>query len=185
MGHIRGLVFHSRLDYIKQNLDFQLRKALKSNLSPQADHLFSEQIFPVNLYPFRFLKELDEALVKVSSEPPPSLFALIGRRFAAVITDRYFFNYMQQHQAQKFLKQFQVLYPRLWGFGEYEVQFDENERAHLFFQYPVTIHTAYEIFMEAFLKTSLEICGAGKVQLKSQKCNQDSEDCRTYFVEWK
>lgn len=185
MGHIRGLVFHSRLDYIKQNLDFNARKALKSYLSPQADHLFSEQIFPVNLYQFRFLKELDEALAQVSSEPPPSLFEQIGQRFAAVITDRYFFNYIQQHQAQKFLKQFQLLYKQLWGFGEYEVHFEENGSAHLFFQYSVTIYAHYETFMEAFLKTSLEICGARKVQLKSQECNHDSEDCRTYLMEWK
>lgn len=184
MGHIRGLVFHSRLDYIKHHFDQNARKAIRNHLSPRAEHLFSEQVFPVNLYPISYLKELDTALAAVSQEPSDALFKQIGHKFAAVITDRYFFNYIQQHQTQKFLKQFQILYDRLWGFGGYEVHGEGDNRAHLFFNYPVTIYSYYEIFMQAFLKAALEICGAKKVQIKEEKCDGESEDCRTYFIKW-
>ena len=184
MNGIRGLVFHSRFEYIKKNFEPALIKRLADNLSPNARHFILEQVFPVNHYAFEILKELDEQLLRLSPLSEEELFSEIGKDFAKIILDRYFFNYVEAQQPQRFLAQFQKLYPELWGFGAFEYDADNDHHARLIFDYEEEVHPGYQRFMEAFLKTAIEICGGKDVQVINTSKTPSNNGRYTYSLKW-
>lgn len=185
MNGIRGVVFHSRLDYIQKHLDTSAFKKAGENLSPQARQIIFDQIFMVNTYPFSVLKELDQALPRVSGFPGEKLFREMGREFANSILDRYFFNYVEAQKPQKFLAQFQKLYDNLWALGRYEVMAEENQKAQVTLTCEEEIHPEYTWFMEEFLKTAVEICNGKNVAIKRLASADSAEDSQVFSISWK
>lgn len=185
MSSIRGVVFHSRLDYIHKHSDPTALKKAGENISPQARQVIFDQIFMVNYYPFSILKEFDQLLPKISKLSKEKLFREIGRDFAHTILDRYFFNYVEAQKPHKFLVQFQKLYRNLWGFGEYQVRAEEEQKAQIMLVYEEEVHQEYSWFMEEFFKTAVEICNGKEVTLQPISENSANEDSQVYSISWK
>jgi uncharacterized protein (TIGR02265 family) len=185
MSSIRGVVFHSRFDYIHKHLDTAVFKRAGDKLSPQAKQVIFDQIFMVNKYPFAVLKEMDRILPEVSPLPGEDLFREIGQEFAYTILDRYFFNYIEAHKPHKFLAQLQKLYGNLWDFGQYEVRAEENQKAQITLSYEEEVYPEYTWFMEEFFKTGVEICNGKNVTLKRISDNSSNEEGQVYSISWK
>lgn len=185
MSSIRGVVFHSRFDYIHKHLDPTAFKKAGESISPQARQVIFDQIFMVNYYPFSILKEFDQMLPQISDLPKEELFREIGREFADTILDRYFFNYIEAQKPHKFLGQFQKLYGHLWGFGEYEARAEEDQKAQITLVYEEEVHPEYTWFMEEFFKTAIEICNGKEVTLQPVSENSANEDSQVYSISWK
>ncbi|GEM_PF-2330066 len=184
MNGIRGLVFHSRFDYIKKHFEPATLKALADQLSSQTRHFIFDQVFPVNNYPFQYLEELDTQLANISSQPDAQLFSEIGQEFARIILDRYFFNYVEAREPARFLAQFEKLYPELWGLGEIRVELENDHRAQITFEYEEPVHPPYQIFIEAFLKTAIEICGGKGVKINPISQPAPNNGHYAYILEW-
>lgn len=185
MNSIRGVVFHSRFDYIHQHLDAAAFKKAGNKLSPQAKQVIFDQIFMVNKYPFAILKEMDQILPEVSPLSREDLFREIGREFAHTILDRYFFNYTEAQKPHKFLAQLQKLYGNLWDFGQFEVRAEENQKAQITLSYEEEVYPEYNWFMEEFFKTAVEICHGKSVTLKRISDTSFEEDSQVYSISWK
>ena len=184
MDKIRGLVFHSRFNYVKQHLDYTLRRAINDALSENARHVISEQVFPVNFYPFSLLQELDEAILKVTGEKEAELFEKIGSHCAGLIVDRYFYIYTEFRQPQRMLMQFHRLYDRLWGFGEIEVSPVENNSVTVAFNYAIPVHSAYDVFMMSFIRNAVSLCKVKGLQFDVEKSEENDKICRKYHIKW-
>ena len=185
MSGIRGVVFHSRLDYIQKHLDAIAFKKAGEGLSSQARQIIFDQIFMVNIYPFSVLKELDQILPRVSKLPGEKLFREMGREFAHSILDRYFFNYIESQKPHKFLAQFQKLYDNLWALGRYEVRVEENQKAQVTLTCEEEVYPEYTWFMEEFLKTAVEICNGKSVTVKRLPEAASTEESQVFSISWK
>lgn len=185
MSSIRGLIFHSRLDYIDKYIDAATFKKNGEKLSPQARQVLFDQVFLVNKYPFEMLKELDKILPEIAAEAPEPLFRKIGRDFAKTILDRYFFNYVEAQKPHKFLQQFQRLYPNLWDFGRYELISGETQKVQVRLTYEEEVHPEYHWFMEEFFKAGVEICSGKHVTVNRVSNNTGSEESQVYQISWR
>ncbi|RMF61505.1 MAG: TIGR02265 family protein [Calditrichaeota bacterium] len=184
MNGIRGLVFHSRFEYIKKQFDSEQLKQLSQLLSPQAHQFIFDQVFPVNQYPFELLKELDSYIVQLAPESEEEVFNRIGSDFADMIMDRYFVNYVEAKEPQRFLAQFQVLYPQLWNLGTLSYHPLSETSAELSFVIEDEIHPPFQRFLERFLTRAVELCGAREIQLQLQS-KSNSTGRFTYRIQWK
>ncbi len=185
MSEIRGLIFHSRLDYLQKHWNGSSLKKLGESLSLSTRQLISDQIFWVNTYPFEALKEFDLALGRAAGQPEAELYSDIGREFAVALVERYFYNYVEAGAPSKFLLQFQRLYSYLWGFGELEVHLEEQHKAELSFTFDEEIPDSFRFFLEAFLARALEICGAKEVSLNREPDFNTGEDHLVYHLSWR
>ncbi len=185
MRDVRGLILLSRYDFLESELDGNALKQLSEMLSPRTREMVTEQIFPVNRYPFSVLKEIDQIIPQMVSLPLEKLFRQIGKNFAAVIVDRYFYNYRVAHQPDKFLVQFKNLYHHLWGVGAFEYNFQDRNHVTLTFEYEEDIHKPYCWFLQEFFRESIRLCGATEVWLKELECDaENGEKCR-YKISWR
>ncbi|NOX38273.1 MAG: TIGR02265 family protein [Calditrichaeota bacterium] len=184
MRDVRGLVLLSRIEFLENELDGNAMKQLADMLSPQTREMVTEQIFPVNRYPFSVLKEIDQVIPQLVSLPLEELFRKIGTHFAPIIVDRYFYNYMVAHQPDKFLVQFKNLYLHLWGFGEYAYDFQDRHRVTLSFEYEEDIHKPYCWFVQAFFTESIQLCGGKQVVLNEMECDAENGERCVYKINW-
>jgi uncharacterized protein (TIGR02265 family) len=185
MSDIRGLVIQSRLDYIEKKLRNSGYQQVLSQLDEPVRQAIGEQVFPTNLYPFHLLHELDEAVGSSVEEPLETIFREIGRDHAALVLDRYFYNYIEAQQPQKFLFQIENLYPHLWEFGNYSYKQIASKEAEVTFSYDEDLHKSYCWFVQEFLKTGTEICGGKSVELTEESCEAEDGEACIYFLKWK
>ena len=183
MPEIRGLIVQSRLNYLEKLSDPKIMRKTLQKLPEDIRYEISEQIFPVNAYPFRYLSAIDETLMEVSPLAPEELFEQIGAQFSDLIVDRYFHLYSELGQPTRFLNLLSALYCTLWGFGEYQPDTSEYS-AHLRFFYPVSIPKSFCLFQQSFLKKSLDHCGAQKIKLIERECMVDNKKRCVYDLEW-
>ncbi len=184
MSDIRGLVIQSRLDYMEKTLDSKAYNHILQKLSESARQAVGEQVFLTNLYPFHLLRDLDVTIGESINQPLETIFREIGKRYAYSMVDRYFFNYIESKDPQKFLAQVEKLYPHLWNFGIYTYKKSNNHHATVQFDYDEDIHKTYCWFMQEFLKTGVEICGGKNVELEEPECEaEDGESC-IYQIKW-
>jgi uncharacterized protein (TIGR02265 family) len=184
MDKIRGLVFHSRFNYVKQHLDYTMRRAISDALSENTRHVISDQVFPVNFYSFSLLQELDETILKVTREDETELFSKMGNHFARLIVDRYFYIYTEFQQPQRMLMQYQRLYDRLWGFGEIEVVPSENNSVTVIFNYTIPIHKAYDVFMASFIQNAVKFCQVKDLHFIEENSEDKDKIFRKYQIKW-
>lgn len=184
MSDIRGLMIHSRLDYVENLPDRKHYQRLLQHLSEGMRQSIGEQVFLTNSYAFSLLKELDTAIGEILNTPMESIFRDIGRRSANLIMDQYFFNYAQSKNPQGFLSQIEKLYPYLCNLGQYFYQKTDQKSAHLKFSYDEDIHKPYCWFIQSFLQTGIEICSGEKVMLKEIQCEADDGESCMYEVSW-
>ena len=184
MSDIRGLVIQSRLDFLENQLDTNVSQQVIHKLNEPVRQAIGEQVFLTNLYPFYLLKDLDAAIAETIDTPLKALFQEIGEKTAPIMMDRYFFNYLQQKNPHGFLAQIERIYPYIWNFGKYSYEKSGDGEANIKFDYDEDIHKSYCWFIQSFLKSSLEICGARSVKIEETECEaQDGESCK-YIVSW-
>jgi len=184
MSDIKGLVFQSRLDYLENMAENNAYQQMMKKLPDPVRQAVGEQVFPSNLYPFHLLQNMDNALGASVSQPLENIFREIGARHAEGIIDRYFYNYEEARNPQKFLEQFGRLYSYLWDFGTYSYQKTGDRNAQVTFGYDEDIHKSYCWFMQEFLKKGVGICGGNAVKLNEKECEaEDGESC-LYELQW-
>ena len=163
MEQIRGLVFHSRLSFIDTEMNSAQQKTFLNQLSEKNRVLLSDLIFPVNLYSFSLLAEIDAHLPEAVGQPEDVVFSKMGEQFAVIQLDRYFFDYINGRNPGGFLEHGERLYPALWHIGRCEVAAEKKGgTVKITTQEP--LHSGYRQFWRAFLVSGLEICGAKKVK---------------------
>jgi uncharacterized protein (TIGR02265 family) len=183
MSDIRGLIIQSRMDYIENHFDNSYAQVLKK-LSEPVRHAIGEQVFLTNLYPFHLLRDLDAAIGESLPESLESIFSEIGQRYADLILDRYFYNYLEERNPHKFLEQLEKLYPYLWNFGQYSYKKSDNTEARIQFDYNEDVHKPYCWFVQYFLKRGIEICGGNSVEVQELKCEAEGEESCIYQIRW-
>lgn len=181
MADIRGLILLSRLDYVERHIDGAAFKSAAEALPEAARQVLLDQVFMVNDYPFEWLRALDGVLTTASELDETALFEAVGRQFAAMLLDRYFFNYIETRQPGRYLAQLQRHYPRLWGFGRMEFHSHSRGEGTIDLVYPEPVHAAHTIFMATFLKEGMVICGASDIVLEP---SDSSGEHRHYVVRW-
>jgi uncharacterized protein (TIGR02265 family) len=184
MGDIRGLMIHSRLDYVENLPEKKQYQRVLQHLSEGVRQNIGEQVFLTNLYPFHILKEVDLAIGEILNEPLESIFRDIGKRSASLIMEQYFFNYVQAQNPQGFLSQIEKLYPSLCNLGQYFYQKSDQQSARLKFVYDEDIHKPFCWFIQTFLQTGIEICGGKNVILKEIQCEADNGESCMYEISW-
>ncbi len=185
MSDIRGLVIQSRLDYLEKLPGSGVLKQVLQNLPDPVRQAVGEQVFLTNLYPFNVLRNLDDAIGDALETPPEQLFREIGRQFASLILDRYFYNYMQEKNPNGFLAQIDRLYPHLFQFGKYTYQKSDKLSANIHLEYDEDIHKSYCWFVQEFLVRGVEICGGTSVILAEKACEAEDADACQYSIGWK
>jgi len=184
MPEIRGLIIQSRLNFLEKLSDPKLIKKTLQKLPEDIRYEISEQIFPVNAYPFRYLVAIDEALIASIPMDPNAIFEQIGAQFSDLVIDRYFHLYSELKAPTRFLNLLSELYCTLWGFGQYQPDTSEYS-AHLKFLYEVAIPKSFCLFQQSFLKHSMEHCGVRKLKLIERECMSDNGKRCVYDLEWK
>lgn len=184
MSDIRGLIFQSRLDYIEAKDNGKVYHKVFQKLSEPVRQSVGEQVFPTNLYPFRQLRDLDMAIGESIDQPLEVIFREIGSQFAQKTLDRYFYNYLESRDPQKFLAQIENLYGYLWDFGKYSYQKNKADSATVRFDYEEDIHKPYCWFMQEFLRKGVRLCGGTDVTLEEKDCEAESGDSCTYLISW-
>lgn len=184
MSDIRGLLIQSRLDYLEKTEGHPTVQKVLNKLDASVRQAIGEQVFISNMYPFHLLMNLDHAIGESLNKPLNEIFAEIGTQYADLILDRYFFNYIELQDSQKFLAQIKNLYNYLWNFGKYSHQKIEPGRALVQFDYDEDIHKPYCWSMQAFLKRGIEICGGREVQLTESECEAEDGDACVYHLSW-
>jgi uncharacterized protein (TIGR02265 family) len=179
MSEIRGLIIQTRMDYLEKTKIQLVHKKVLDKLPESTRFAIGEQIFLTNLYPFRFLNELDQAIDETMEQPSEIIFRDIGNHCAHTILDRYFYNYIESKDPQKFLAQISHLYAKLWNFGTYSLNtFTEND-VEVVYSYQEKIHSQYCLYLEAFLKTGVELCGGKNVSIIELDCKgKECFSCR-------
>ncbi|GAB4372857.1 MAG: hypothetical protein Kow0042_16440 [Calditrichia bacterium] len=185
MSDIRGLVIQSRLDYLENFYDNTVMQNIMKSLPDPVRQAVGEQVFPSNLYPFHYLRDLDTTIGEAIEKPLETIFTEIGESYAYQILDRYFYNYIESRDPQKFLAQLSKLYPYLWNFGEYTCQKSNARSATLRFQYDDDIYKPYCWFIQAFLKKGIELCGGNSVEIDEKGCESSENEACIYQVKWK
>jgi len=184
MSDIRGLVIQSRLSYLEKLDDQSKFKHVLQKLSEPVRNAIGEQVFMTNLYSFSMLKDLDMAIGESLKIPLESIFNEIGTSYAKLILDRYFYNYIQEKDPQRFLAQVERLYSSLWYFGQYTYQKNGEKSATVKFDYDEDLHKPYCWFIQAFLNKGIEICGGKDVKINEKECvSEDGESC-LYNIKW-
>jgi uncharacterized protein (TIGR02265 family) len=184
MSDIRGLVIQSRLSYLEKLNDPSKFQQVLQKLSEPVRNAIGEQVFMTNLYSFAMLKDLDMAIGESLKIPLESIFSEIGKSYAALILDRYFFNYIQEKDPQRFLAQIERLYPSLWYFGQYTYKKNGEKSVTIRFDYDEDLHKPYCWFIQAFLSKGIEICGGKDVKISEKECvSEDGESC-LYGIKW-
>jgi uncharacterized protein (TIGR02265 family) len=184
MSDIKGLMIHSRLDYVENLPDRQQYQRLLQHLGDSVRQSIGEQVFLTNSYPFSLLKELDTAIGEILNSTPESIFRDIGKRSANLVLYQYFFNYVQSQNPHGFLAQIEKLYPYMCNLGQYFYQKTDQKSARLKFIYDADIHKPYCWFIQEFMQTGIEICCGGKVTLKEIQCEADDGESCMYEVSW-
>jgi len=184
MSEIRGLMIHSRLDYVENLPDRKQYQQLLQHLGDGMRQSIGEQVFLTNSYPFSLLRELDKAIGEILNSPLEPIFRDIGKRSASLVLYQYFFNYVQSQNPHGFLAQIEKLYPYMCNFGQYFYQKTDQKSARIKFIYDEDIHKAYCWFIQAFLQTGIEICSGGKVLLKEMQCEADDGESCMYEISW-
>ena len=184
MSEIRGIVIQSRMDYLEKKTNEAIYKEVMNRLSDKARQAIGEQIFLTNLYSFEILKELDRVIVEAIGKPAEEIFRDIGKYFAAIIVDSYFYNYVEAKNPQKFLAQISNLFPHLWQFGKYYYKKSSNNSAVVKFEYDEDIHKPYCWFTQEFLKNGLVMCSAKNVRLNEKECEAENGNACVYELSW-
>ncbi len=185
MSDILGIVIQSRLDYVEKTAGSSVLNQVLQKLSEPVRQAVGEQVFLTNLYPFHLLRDLDMAIGESLDKPLEVIFRETGSAFADSILDRYFYNYVEARNPQKFLAQIKNLYPYLWKFGRYSYRKENNGSAVVRFEYDEDIHKPYCWFMQEFLKRGVEICGAESVRLTEKECEAEDGEACVYHLQWK
>lgn len=184
MSDVRGLVIQSRLDYVEKISDNSTFQHLMQKLSETARQAIGEQVFPTNLYPFYLLQELDTAIGESISKSLEDIFQDVGKHYASVILDRYFYNYMESHSVQKFLAQMEKLYIYLWNFGSYSYHKSKNHSATVKMDYDEDIHKPYCWFMQSFLEEGIRMCGGKRARIEEEECMTEGGQPCVYHLSW-
>jgi uncharacterized protein (TIGR02265 family) len=185
MSDIRGLIIQSRLEYIESLAESNTYGQVMQKLSEPARQAIGEQVFLTNLYPFYLLKDLDSAIGESLNIPLESIFRNIGEKHADVITDRYFYNYVESKAPHKYFKQLGTLYHNLWHFGKYAYKKINQKSVEIKFDYDEDIHKPYCWFINSFLEKGLVICGGKSIEISELQCEaEDGESC-IYLLKWK
>ena len=184
MSDIRGLVIQSRLNYLEKLDDQAKYQQVLQKLSEPVRNAFGEQVFMTNLYSFTMLKNLDMAIGESLNIPLETIFTEIGKSYASLILDRYFYNYIQEKSPQRFLAQIERLYPALWSFGQYTYRKNKKNSATLKFDYDEDLHKPYCWFIQAFIKKGIEICGGKDAKIVEKECVSENGESCLYNVKW-
>jgi uncharacterized protein (TIGR02265 family) len=185
MSDVRGLIIQSRLDHIENLGDGNAYAQIMQKLAEPVRQAIGEQVFLTNLYPFHLLKDLDMVIGESLNEPLESIFKHIGEKYAELILDRYFYNYIVSKDPQKFLGQLGNLYQYLWNFGKYSYHKINDKSAKIIFEYDEDIHKPYCWFMQSLIRRGVEICGGGSVNLIETECEADDGEACQYQLAWK
>jgi len=186
MSEIRGIILQSRFEYLEEKIGHQAIKKLLEKLSPASKQIIEEQIFPVNKYPFQLLKDIDEVIPQIISEPLEKIFRDIGTNYSPKIVDKYFYNFIESQNPGGFLCHIEKLYFYLWDFGQYDCTSVGNNpnSFQIDLEYEIDIHKPYCWFMQELLKRGTEICGASSPALSELKCAAENADKCLYQIKW-
>ncbi len=77
MSDIRGLMIHSRLDYVENLPDRKHYQQLLQHLGKGMRQSIGEQVFMTNSYPFSLLKELDKAIGEILNSPLETISVIL------------------------------------------------------------------------------------------------------------
>ena len=179
MAKIRGLILHSRINYLEKHLDAAQRKAFFEGVDEKTRVLLSDLVFPVNLYRFDYVSEIDRVLSEQAGLTPSALGEKMGGDFAVLMLDRYFFNYINDQNPGGFLEQSQRLYPDLWHFGSLSISALEKSGCILSISHPQEVHELYLRFLQHYFSKGIEICGTKNVSLNSLDSDKATE------ISWK
>ncbi len=186
MKNIKGLIIQLRLEYLENKLGPDAFKKFVHSLSPPTQEILRSPVLPSSTYSFSILKEIDEKLPQVIDKPLETLFREIGAFAAPIIVDRYFYNYISTQDVERFLIQFQRLYPILWGFGNVDGEKDPDNTSafQLIFVYEQDIHKPYCWSMQSFLETAVQLVGSKKAHLIEKECDAENGDKCWYHIQW-
>jgi uncharacterized protein (TIGR02265 family) len=172
------------MDYLEIADKNQLQKKILNALPESTRLAIGEQIFLTNLYPFYFLKELDQTINDIIDKPSDEIFKDIGKHFALNILDKYFFNYIESKNPVKFLAQIGNLYTHLWNFGKYTLDKSEDDILRISFEYDGDIYKEYCLFLREFLKTGIELCGGKEVEIDEKECQAEECSACRFEIKW-
>lgn len=184
MSEIRGLIIQSRMDYLESIAKNHFYKQVFKKLPEPTQHVIGEQIFLTNMYPFHFLKEIDTIIAKTVNKSQKEIFKEMGELFSQKFLDRYFFNYLESQTPQKFLAQLANLYAYLWNLGKYNYQKISDRGALVNFRGEEKVYKDYCLFLGAFLKKGIELCGGKNVQIIEKDCGNEECPACGFEVTW-
>ncbi len=184
MSDIKGLVIQSRLDYLEKYKGRQVYQQVMQKLPDPVRQAIGEQVFPTNMYSYYLLRDLDNAIGESIDESLEAIFRDIGEKYAALVLDRYFYNYVEARDVQEYLAHLQRLYGQLWDFGTYTCRKTGDTANEVRFEYDEDIHKSYCWFMQGFLKRGVEICGGTSVMLEDVECEAENGEACIYRLQW-
>ncbi|RMG67744.1 MAG: hypothetical protein D6715_04020 [Calditrichaeota bacterium] len=184
MADIRGLVLQSRFDFLEQEQGEGAVQRLKERLTPEHLPMVAEQIFPVNLYPFALLQDIDRALLEVTGTPEEALFSRVGSHLGLLLADRYFYNYIEGQNPQGLLDQLGRLYPYLIYLGGYTVAHSGQGQSRVAIHYPEPIHRPYCLALQHALAAMLTRCRAEALTWQEDTCAAQQAEACHYRFQW-
>ena len=181
MSGIKGIVILTRFNYIEMTYGREKLKDFLDKIDVQGKESLIQPIVISKDYPEKYLKAIDELMLKKFFDNKESVFLELGCWNARRLMPRYFQIYIDERNPKSFLLQMERMRYILIGLGEMHVSEIDTNSYWVRINYGQAYLESVRLSELGFLEEGCRLCGANNLQSTIQRRNDISVE---YQINW-
>jgi len=181
---IKGLVLHSRKDFVKEHFGDAAWDKVIEALPAQDQELLKGVVFAAQWYPFETGERLDRAIVKELADGDEGVFEEIGAKSARRSLAKEHQAFVTPGDPQSFMKRAAVIYRFYYdtGYREYK---ETGPNSGVMTTYEAETFSAVDcLTVIGWYRQALKLCGARHVEIVEEECRAKGKSCCRYCFQW-
>jgi hypothetical protein len=181
---IKGLIFHSRKDFVIDNFGEDGWKSVVGSLSTEDQTLLDEIILTAKWYPFEVGERLDKAIVDKLGGGNDSIFMKIGAQSAQRSLTKVHKTFLTPGNPQAFMGKSNIIYKFYYdtGYREYK---ETGTKSGVVTTYEAETFSHPDcLTVIGWYEEALRMCGARNVSGVEEECRAKGGDVCRYRFSW-
>jgi uncharacterized protein (TIGR02265 family) len=181
---IKGVVIHSRIEFVKDNFGEDSWKKVLDSLPDEDQHLLTDLLLKAQWYPFEIGDRLDKAIVEVLGEGDNKIFEMIGAKSAKRNLLKEHKSFLTPGDPQAFMTKTPVIYKSYYDSGRREYR-QTGPNSGVMTTYDAETFSVPDcLTVIGWYKEALRMCGARNVKVIEEECRALGGECCRYSLSW-
>ncbi len=182
---IKGLMLHSRRDYVQENFGAGAWDRVLKGLPPADQEILQGAIFAAQWYPVELGERVDRAIVQVLGGGKSAVFEELGRKSAERSLTREYQTFLRPGDPQSLMRMAPLIHRRFYDSGRCEYE-ETGPCSGVMTIFESTTYSVPDCLTAlGFIKQGLSMCGAQAIQGHETQCRTRGDDVCRFEFEWR